>query len=297
MILGIDIGGTNIKTALVYDNNESVDFKYYSKTPTLAKKRQGEGILKKVLEIVSEYQLKFAITGVAISTAGVVSGQTFEILYANENIPYYKGINFSTEIMNTFGLPCVVENDVNAATLGEWKYGAGKEGSSILCLTVGTGIGGGLILENNLYRGFSYCAAEIGYMKLGDSTFENLASTQQLIKRVKSKKNDSQIDGEEIFRLAKDGDEDCQKAIQELIKQLCLGISNCVYLVNPEKVILGGGIMEQKEYLLPRIQREFEQIFSNRIGKPEILVASLGNSACLAGVYWLFNSLYGKNKL
>ena len=292
MILGIDIGGTNIKSALVYEEDKSIRFKDHRKEPTLAKQRKGNGILDRILQIVAEYKQDNDLKGVAISTAGVVDGKSYDILYANENIPNYKGVNFAKEIKNKFGIPCVVENDVNAATLGEWKYGAGKGNTSILCLTVGTGIGGGLILDNRLYRGFSYCAAEVGYMSLGDSTFEQLASTQQLVESVRIKKNDFSLSGEDIFELAKNGDEECEKTIKELIKNLCLGISNCIYLVNPEKVIIGGGIMEQKNFLLPLIQAEFDQIFANKIGKPEILTADLGNSACLAGVYGLFSSIF-----
>lgn len=292
MILGIDIGGTYMKSALVYQEDQQIKFSHQKKQATLAKDREGKGILQAVLAIVSDYQNQFELTGVAISTAGVVDGKTFDILYANENIPHYKGINIVREIKQAFELPCVVENDVNAATLGEWQYGSGKGCPSILCLTVGTGIGGGLILENQLYRGATYSAAEVGYMTLGDSTFEKLASTQRLVDTVRKQRNDPEIEGEAIFELAKKGDTCCQQAIQELVQSLVAGVSNCVYLVNPEKVILGGGIMEQKEYLIPLIQAAFEERFENSIGQPEIVAASLGNAACLAGVYGLFHSVY-----
>lgn len=291
MLLGIDIGGTNIKSAMVTEEESLIKFIGYRKEATRAKERHGEGLLKRILELVGEYNKEYAVTGVAISTAGVVDGNTFEILYANENIPNYKGINFAQEIQNQFNLPCIVENDVNAATLGEWKYGSGESAASILCLTVGTGIGGGLILNNELYRGYSYSAAEVGYMTLESSTFENLASTQQLVNIVRSRKKDFKMDGEEIFKLAKKGDADSQQAINQLVRHLCLGISNCVYVVNPEMIILGGGIMEQQTYLMPLIQKEIDKIFKNRIDKPQVVPASLGNSACLAGVYWLFNSV------
>lgn len=293
MILGIDIGGTSIKSAIVYEKDQAIKFKEHSKTPTMAKERGGQGIREKIIEIVSQYKKRVNVTGVAISSAGVVNGESFEILYANENIPDYIGINLAKEIRSQFDLPCIVENDVNAATLGEWKYGSGRNCSSILCLTVGTGIGGGIVLNNQLYRGHSYCAAEVGYMTLKDSNFEKLASTQTLVDKVRAKKKDLSLDGESIFKLALNGDKICIQEIDRMVKNLCLGIINCVYLLNPEKIILGGGVMEQRDYLLPQIKKNFEDIYKNSMGTTDIAAADLGNSACLAGAYWLFNEHYG----
>ncbi|MCI1902521.1 MAG: ROK family protein [Enterococcaceae bacterium] len=297
MLLGIDIGGTALKSALLSEKNHSIEFINNQSEPTQAKERGGRGLLKRVLEIIKECQSKHDISGVAISTAGMVDGETFEIVYANENIPKYKGINFVEGIREETGLLSVVENDVNAATLGEWKYGAGKNSSSILCLAIGTGVGGGMILNERLIRGATDSAGEVGYMTLENSTFEKLASTQQLVRSVQMKKNNFSIDGKEIFELAKKGDKDCQQEIERFINYLCMGINNCACVINPEKVILGGGIMEQKSYLLPRINREINNIFKERTGKPEIVAAALGNSACLAGVYWLFNSYYDYNHM
>jgi len=294
MILCIDIGGTMIKSAIVKDQNNDVTIFEKREFPTQAKIIKGVGILSKVISLIREYQKKFTLQGVAISTAGVVDPNTFAVIYANKNIPEYIGTNFAQVIEKEFHLPCIVENDVNAATMGEWCFGAGERCDVLLCLTVGTGIGGGLIINRSLYRGTSNSAAEIGYMKIKDSTLEELASTTTLINRVKQRTG-LLYDGKQIFDLAKSGHDICREEIDRIVSNLCVGLANCIYLVNPARIVLGGGIMMQRDYLQPIIDKYLSANLEKEfIKNVTITFAKLGNDAGMVGAFAIWKEKKGE---
>lgn len=287
MYLSIDIGGTNIKSGIVKESEiiEIVDKKEF---PTNAKKAYGIGIEKKVVEIIESYRKKYTIDGVAISTAGVVNSKTNEIVYANENIPYYKGINLSETVQKIFNIPCIVENDVNCAAMGELHYGSGKGCSNLFCLTIGTGIGGAIIIDKNLYHGASFTAGEIGYIKINKKDFQDIASTSFLVNRI-MQQTGLELNGKEIFEKALNGHTPIQQIIDKFCENLVEGIVTIYYVLNPEKIIIGGGIMEQTEYLSPiiknKIQIAMEGIFNHKT--IDISFASLGNNAGMLGAYHL----------
>lgn len=287
MILCIDIGGTMIKTGLLQKNTERPVILEFKQFPTKASQRKGQGILEKILEMVNYYQQKFQLCGVAISTAGIVDPVSFEILYANQNIPEYQGINFSKVIQEKFHLPCIVENDVNAATIAEWCHGSGKKSEAMFCLTLGTGIGGGIILNHKLYRGSQNRAAEIGYMTVDGKSFETLASTTALIRNVTVKTGYS-LSGEQIVESARLGDQICIDEINRFIRNLCSGIATIIYLLNPEYVVIGGGISQQREYLQPLLDYYLKEVLHSAFNGTKVVFADLGNHAGMIGasVLW-----------
>lgn len=249
----VDIGGTTIKYGLA---NESGKFYDIQSMPTEVKEKGTEQMLKKLINIVLKYQAEHVICGIAVSSAGIVQPDTGEIIYAADHFPGYAGTKLKTLLEHTFHVPCSVENDVNAAGLGEYWLGAGQNASSLFCLMVGTGIGGCIIIDGKLLHGASNSAGEIGYLKIGGSaTLEAAASVTALVKAVAAAKNIpvSSIDGKKIFRLAKSGDSIASTAIDRMIDHLSAGIANICYVLNPEKIIIGGGIMEQRRYIKPRL--------------------------------------------
>lgn len=296
MYLSIDIGGTNIKSGIVRES-EIIEIVDKEEFPTNAKKVYGIGIQKKVVEIIEFYRKKYKIDGVAVSTAGVVNSTTNEIIYANENIPYYIGINLAETVQSIFNIPCMVENDVNCAAIGELHYGAGKGCSNLFCLTVGTGIGGSIIIDKNLYHGASFTAGEIGYIKINNKDFQDIASTSFLINRVKEQTG-LELNGKEIFDKALNGHAPIEQIIDEFCENLAAGIVTIYYVLNPEKVIIGGGIMEQTEYLSPilnkKIQTAMDGIFNHK--NIDISFASLGNNAGMFGAYYLLKSSLDEGK-
>lgn len=287
--ISIDIGGTFIKYGLINENGEILE-KHELATEA---NKGGKQILEKTLKIVGDYKNNHQVEGVAISTAGMVDTKNGSIRYASELIPGYTGINFKDPIKEKFDLPCYVENDVNCAGLAEYKSGAGKDSEVALILTIGTGIGGCAIINGEVYHGVSGSAMEIGYMNMQNSTFETLASAKTLVEKVAdlNGENVEDWDGKKVFDLAKNGDEICIKAINEMCEVLAIGIANMVYVLNPDTVILGGGIMAQGEYLYEKIDKNLEKYLEKPLyDAVSLKFASQQNAAGMLGAFYNFKN-------
>ncbi|MFA6849790.1 MAG: ROK family protein [Selenomonadaceae bacterium] len=288
----IDIGGTSIKHGVADENGVFID---KGEMPAEALKTGGAGILVKVKKIIRDYMQKTTVkfSGVAISTAGIVDPEKGEIIYATpNNIPGYTGTKVKAEIEAACGLFCTVENDVNCAGLGEVWLGAGKGAKSVCCLTVGTGIGGCVILDGHLFHGASNSAGEIGYMHIpGGGKFEDRASTTSLVKEIAARKGipAETLDGRKIFAWAADGDRETIEAIDIIMERLAIGIANVCYVLNPEVIILGGGIMAQAKLLEPKIKTALsKQLIPSIFEKTKIVFSMLQNEAGMLGALYNF---------
>ena len=203
-------------------------------------------------------------------------------------------VDFDEKLEKEFSIFCEVENDVNCAGLGEYWKGAGKGSKSMVCLTIGTGIGGSVILDGKLLNGIGYTAGEIGYMDVNGNHIQNIASSRYLVEKVQKEKREKEgitdaITGVDIFELAKKGDEICVTAINEIISNLSVGIRNIMYLLNPEVIVIGGGITAQKEYLEEKIRKEVNDgMISDMFRKTRIELAQQGNQAGLLGALYNF---------
>ena len=289
----IYIGGTSIKYGVI---NEELDFLVTNEMDTEAKKG-GENILNKIIEIVTMYKDDYKIDGICISTAGMVDCEKGEIIHSSSLIPNYTGTKIKSVIEEKFNIQCEVENDVNCAALAE-HFAGGAKGSNIsLCLTIGTGIGGAIIVNNEVYHGAFGSGGEVGYMNMMGSTFQDLGASSVLVKKVAKMKGISEkdINGKYIFDKAKKGDIDCIKAIDELIEVLGQGIANICYIINPEVVVLGGGIMAQKEYLYDKIRSSMDKNLIPFIGnKTRLEFAVNKNRAGMLGSYFNFRNMQKK---
>ena len=294
----LDIGGTSIKYGLL-----NIEGKILVKgtVPTRIIKNENYILVdvKKIIKnIQEEYGMVYDIKAVCVSTAGVVDPVEGKVVYAGPTIPLYTGTEIKKEIEKMFNLPCTVENDVNCAGLGEYWRGTGVNSKSMVCLTVGTGIGGSIILDGKLLNGFNFTAGEIGYMDVKGKYIQDIASTRYLVKMVKEEKTrlegiECQLTGIEIFELAKNKDKICVDAIDILIENLSVGIRNIIYLLNPEVIVIGGGITAQKEYLEERIRNKVNSgLISDSFRKTRIELAKQQNQAGLLGA--LYNYLNTK---
>ena len=294
----IDIGGTSIKYGVLSEKGEIFIDGTVSTKVTEKENFILSDVKKLVRNILDEYK-NYEIKGICISTAGVVNPEKGEIAYAGPTIPKYTGTKIKEELEKEFSIPCEVENDVNCAGLGEYWRGAGKGSKSMVCLTIGTGIGGSVILDGKLLNGIGYTAGEIGYMDVNGSYIQNIASSKYLVEKVQKEKEEKEgitdaITGVDIFELAKKGDEICIAGINEIISNLGVGVRNIIYLLNPEVIVIGGGITAQKEYLEEKIRKEINDgMISDMFRKTRIELAQQGNQAGLLGA--LYNFL-NKNK-
>ncbi|WP_425538176.1 ROK family protein [Microaceticoccus formicicus] len=289
-ILALDIGGTYIKYGL-FNNNliESGETKSEGS-------RGGHYIVKNVDSIIEKYKDNYELQGVAISSAGVVDIESGTIIHAGNTIPNYKGFNWKKHIMEKYGLDCEIDNDVNCAALGEYSFGAAKDKDAVLMLAVGTGIGGAFIKDGIIYRGSNYTAMEVGYMKMEGGCFQDISSTSALVSLYREKTGNLEADGRYIFRCAKAGEREAIETIDRIMNNLCMGIANITFILDPKVVLLGGGIMEQREYLEPIIRKYLkEHMLPLTYEKVEIEFAKAGNLAASYGALHHYKTRKGIN--
>ena len=281
-ILAIDIGGTMIKYGLVSSDGEILST---DKIETEAEKGL-ENILNKIDNIFKRYKKNNPV-GIAVSGTGQINGMIGKVIGGNPIIPNWIGTNLVKILEEKYNLPIVLENDVNCVALGEKWIGAGKDLSNFICLTIGTGIGGGIILNNQLFRGENFVAGEFGHTLIKKGEFEQFASTTALIRLVKERTGKI-LNGKEIFDLEKKEIVEYQEVISEWIENLTDGLSSIVYCFNPANMILGGGVIEQGEPLINRIKNSlFKKIGPQFKEKLNIIQAKLGNNAGMIGASYL----------
>ena len=281
-ILAIDIGGTMIKYGLV-----SSDGKILSTNKIKTEASKGlNNILNKIDNIFKGYK-ENNLVGIAVSGTGQINGMIGKVIGGNPIIPNWIGTNLVKTLEEKYNLPAVLENDVNCVALGEKWIGAGKDLSNFICLTIGTGIGGGIILNNQLFRGENFVAGEFGHTLIKKGEFEQFASTTALIRLVKEKTGKI-LNGKEIFDLEKKEIVEYQEVISEWIENLTDGLSSIVYCFNPANIILGGGVIGQGEALINRIKNSlFKKIGLQFKEKLDIIQAKLGNNAGMIGASYL----------
>lgn len=289
--VSIDIGGTAIKYGLI---NADGSILCSLEQPTEAH-LGGPSILEKAIRITGQFCLEQTISGICISTAGMVDTKQGRIVHANEFIPHYTGICLKETLENRFQIPCEVENDVNCAGLAEYLTGAGKGCDPMLMLTIGTGIGGCMVTGGKVFHGASYSACEVGYMHMKDSDFQSLGSASSLCKKIARRKQDpvENWNGLRVFQEAQRGDTVCIQAIDEMADVLGLGIANLCYTLNPEIVVLGGGIMAQEDYLMEKIRKAVSAYLIDRLAsRTKIAFAKHKNDAGMLGAFYHFQNCH-----
>lgn len=251
----IDIGGTAIKSGIL---NAAGDILFSQETPTLASEG-GAALGRRVKKIAGKLlEAEPSASGIAISTAGIIDSDKTEILYASDAIPAYKGICFKEEL-KSLGLPVEAENDVNCAGLAEYTSGSAQNAESALVLTIGTGIGGCFVQSGHLLNGHSFSACEVGYLPMEGGTFQDVASTTAMVRSLANAKGEpvDEWNGRKIFQEAANGDLLCVQAIETLCDRLGQGLAALCFVLNPEVIVLGGGIMARKDVLRAPIEKAF----------------------------------------
>lgn len=285
-ILVFDIGGTSIKHSVCIDDILAK----VQETPTNAG-LGGRHIMDTVTALI---QKESGYDAIGISTAGQVNSQNGSIIYANSNIPDYSGIQIRGELENLFHVPVAVENDVNAAAIGEAVYGAGKEYDDFLCLTYGTGVGGAIVQKKEIYHGSSFSAGEFGGIithgsaRIVDGDFfagcyERYASTTALVQNAKAY-DPALTNGRKIFERLSDSK--VQAILDQWIDEIVLGLTTLSHIFNPSCILLGGGIMVQP-YILDKVHEKVYKSIMPSFAHVTIKSCALGNCAGLLGANYL----------
>ena len=293
-ILCFDIGGTAIKIGIVDDNGNITENREIPTDATAG----GEALISKILDEISKYT---GIDRIGISTAGQVDFQSGRVIFASENLPGWTGMKIKKIVEDKYSILTAVENDVNAAAIGEAYYGLDERTLNFLCLTYGTGIGGAIVENGKIYHGATASAGEFGHMIThaggfkcscgGRGCYEAYASTSALVRSVKAFTNIcDDIGGKYIFKRVLEGNEEYKHIVDRWIVEVCMGLVSIIHIFNPTLIILGGGIMQQ-EYILDRLRVKVREYVMPSFSKVEIKAASLGNTAGLLGVSVLAKEL------
>jgi glucokinase len=262
--IGIDVGGTKVLGGVV-DDNGVVLARARKDTPRQGGKALTQGIAETVKELMAQHNVE----SVGVSAAGFVSSDRKTML-ATPNIADWNDVDLDFELKSLIGLPIVIENDANAAAWGEAKFGAGRNRNHMMMLTVGTGIGGGIVVEGQLYRGAFGIAAEFGHMRVvpeghicgcgARGCFEQYASGNALLRHAREAINASPevarnllsrgdgtvagLTGQIITQAAKEADPIALAAFNTTGQWLGAGIASLAVLLDPECIVIGGGVID-----------------------------------------------------
>lgn len=288
-ILAADIGGTNTKICICDEQGNIDQFKEYA----TESQQGGPHVIERLLGKMAEYD-DFDV--IAISTAGQVHSEEGFIVFANANIPNYTGMRVRDIVASRFNKPVKMENDVNAAALGEAYFGAAQHYNDFLCLTYGTGIGGAIVIDRQIYKGVNGVAAEFGHILTHPLPaasgggrlpyYETYASTTALVNMAKQV-DPVCIDGKVLFDKISQGDEKLQHILQIWVDEVAAGLASIIHIFNPAAIVIGGGVMEQ-EALVGRVEARTKSLIMDSFGDVKILKASLGNKAGVLGAASLF---------
>lgn len=287
-----DIGGTYIKYGVVSCIGDII-FKSKFKTPDKdCKNNVPAEIINKIKELRGQYD----IGSVGISTAGQVNTEKGEVVFASENLPGYSGAKLSETINRKTGLECYVENDVNAAALGEMWKGAGQNLDTFVCIALGTGIGGAIVINRKLYKGLGEGAGEFGHMIINEAgegcgcgaagCYERYGSTSALVRNyAKSVKVDPKtVSGEDIMEAVKRGETAAAAVYNDFLNSIVTGLVNVTHILDPGTIVIGGGISAQGKPFFDEINRRFSERVMQSYGRyTKIIPAQLENDAGLLG--------------
>jgi glucokinase len=284
MIIGIDLGGTKIAGVLITPSGEILTDIQVPTEASKGKERVLRNIKKAIRLLYHEHRQE--VSSIGIGAPGPILYEKGIIVEA-PNLPGWKRVNLRKILEREFKIPVNLDNDANCAALAEARFGAGKKARNFIYITVSTGIGGGIVINKNLYRGTIGAAGEIGHMiidphgpQCGCGNFgclEALASGSAL-------KRMTGMDPLAVELAARQGNKKALRAIKEIAHYLAIGIANLVNIFNPELVIIGGGLSNMRELLLVPIRQEFKKYAMTLSARSvRIVRARLGTKAGALG--------------
>jgi glucokinase len=282
--LGVDIGGTSVKYAIV-DSSGQIYSQSSFETGSDMTKEQFLFEFDKVIED----SLKERIKGIGICSLGFINSVTSDIVCGVENLPFLKNVNFEKYIAQQFRFHHVkVINDANSAALGEGWLGAGKDCSAFFMMTLGTGVGGAIVIDSKIVDGVNFRAGEIAYLDYADKDnyFEKFVSTKQVIELAAKKLEIDDLDGVAFFNKVKEGDEICNAILSDWMLNISKIIANIIVLLDPKKIIIGGGVSKQEDIIIPKLKANVRRMLPPSFqGQYDICMAKMNNKAgCLGAV-------------
>ncbi|MDX3093631.1 ROK family glucokinase [Streptomyces sp. ME01-24h] len=303
LTIGVDIGGTKIAAGVVDEEGAILEI---VKVPT---PQTSEGVVDAIATAVHDVSAHHTVEAVGIGAAGYVDDKRATVLFA-PNIRW-RHEPLKDKVEQRVGLPVVVENDANAAAWGEYRFGAGQGHDDVICITLGTGLGGGIIIGNKLRRGRFGAAGEFGHIRMvpdgllcgcgSQGCWEQYASGRALVRYAKQRAvaqpenatlllslgdgTPEGIQGQHISRAAREGDKVAVDSFRELARWAGAGLADLASLFDPSAFIVGGGVSDEGELVLEPIRKSFRRWLVGGQYRPhaQVLAAQLGGKAGLVG--------------
>lgn len=309
--LGVDLGGMSIKAGIVDDTGKIL----CSDKVHTGRERNYTHILKDMADLCKSMIDKAGLTEADIESIGVgspgIPDKKNGVLISSNNLGF-TNVPIKAELQKYFSLPVYLENDANAAALAESVAGASADAEHSVLITLGTGIGGGIIIDNKIYSGFNGAASELGHMCIihdglqcscsRKGCFERYASASALIEQTKeavksdpnSKMNDiiegniEKVDARTAFDARKLGDDTADKIVRQYIEYLADGVMNIVNMLFPEVIVIGGGVGNEGENLFEPLRKAlYKRAYTHDVKAPLIRGARMGNKAGIVGAAML----------
>jgi glucokinase len=304
VIGAVDIGGTKIAIGAVDESGRVLS---KLECPTDAARGYADALVRMVTMLRQTAQnARMPISGIGIGTTGMVRASTGVICDA-DFLPGWAGANPVIDLARAFHVSAALENDGDAAALGEAAWGAGKGKSRIIYVTIGTGIGGGIILDGRLYRGAEMSHPEVGHHVIDldgppcscgfRGCWEVMATGPAMASwfNRQSSQAERELTAEEVCQLAREGNALARRAVEREAQYLGLGLANLINLFVPEVIVLGGSVMRSAALFLDGIRKTIAQgCRFVPVEKTEIALASLGADANLIGAARVWHHRFGQ---
>ena len=297
LAVGIDFGGTSVKYGVVRGPEI-----LHTGDPIITSDFKGpKALIAEMTRRVHQLRGEFpGIEAVGIGVPGFVDVQR-GVVHELTNVPGWKEVPVRNMLTESTGLPCFAENDANAMCFAEFVHGAGQGARNLIAITLGTGVGGGLVLDGRLYRGSSFGAGEVGQMSIdwrgkefvhgnvgalesytGIGPLTKRATT--LYKKAKIKKAEDELSPRGLAAAVKQKDPVAMQVWDEFTSQLATGLVNAVWLLNPDRIVIGGGIAKAGKLIFDPLWKKMKkQLADSFIRQLKVVPAHFGNDAGIIG--------------
>jgi len=292
-IIAVDLGGTNLKIGLIDSKYRIIDKQVISTPSLLSREKLIDTISDSIKSILKNNNLtKKQLLGIGLGVPGPVDARQ-GVVHFFPNIPGWKRVRLRSILKNKLGLAAYVDNDAKLMCLAEYKIGAAKNTRNAVCITLGTGVGGGIIIEGQLYRGFNNSAGEIGHIPINEHgpvcNCGGMACLESYVGNAKILSQAGAIFGkgislEKLSILSKDGNKMAQGIWKKAGLRLGVALSGVVNLLNPDCIVVGGGVAAAGKILFDSIRKAIiNRAMGPQAKHVKVLKAALGNDAGLIG--------------